>query len=312
MSQDHQWYFIGLFDVLGFEEKFSQIGLSGMAALYNALISDVDAMNAHAAELKELLNLDDEAIWTADGDAFVFNRVDGAYASDSIVLWAHAHFPEARALSHEQRESLASDPADGWMYHIVPCDRFLEACNKLLCHSLEIGLPLRGAVSMGPAIIDQQRRVFLGKPLIDAARAEKAQRIIGAAFTPSFVDQVIPERFSLSFKEHIKPGSEALLSEYLLDWPRHWRRTRSKELGSTVIELNKDPKFSAYYENTLSFIAACEGRNPQQDNPSHWSIRGTYPQFSSPEIKLRVRAVRGPFQPTSQANKGTEEPPPRK
>lgn len=294
MSQDHQWYFIGLFDVLGFEEKFSRLGLSCMAELYNALISDVDAVNAHATELKNLLDIDDGATWTDEGDAYIFNRVDGAYASDSIVLWAHAHFPEARMLSQEQRESRASDPTDGWMYHLVPCDRFLEACSELLCHSLEVGLPLRGSVAMGPAIIEPERRVFLGKPLIEAARAEKAQRIIGAAFTPSFAAQVIPERFSVPFKQHIKTGSEALLSEYLLDWQRHWRRTRSGDLRNTVSELNKDAKFAAYYENTLSFIGACEGRALQQDNPSNWSTRGTYPQFSSPDIKLRVRAARGP------------------
>jgi hypothetical protein len=296
MNQEHHWYFIGLFDVLGFETKFARLGLSGMAELYDALIGDVNAMNAHAVELEQGLALGDEAIWTADGDAFVFNRVNGAYASDSIVLWAHAHFAEARALSQTQRVSRASDPAKRWMYHFIPCDRFLDACNQLLCHALEIGLPLRGALALGPGIVEQQRRVFLGQPMIDAARAEKGQKIIGAAFTPSFLDQVVPTRFGVPFKKHIKADSEPLLSEYVLDWPRHWRRTRSEDLRGAVDGLNQNAEFATYYENTQQFIDASEARSPQRESLTDWSIRTAYPQFSSPELKLKVHAVRSAAQ----------------
>lgn len=293
--QEHDWYFIGLFDVLGFEAKFAELGLSRMATLYDALIADVNAMNAHAVELEHFLKLDDEAVWTADGDAFVFNRVNGAYASDSIVLWAHAHFPEARGLTQTERVMHASDPGEGWKYQFIPCDRFLEACNQLLCHALEIGLAIRGAVSLGPAIIEERRRIFLGKPVIDAARAEKGQRIIGASLTPSFLGQVIPTRFSLPFKKHIKAGSETVLSEHILDWPRHWRRSRSGDLRNAIEALNQDAKFGIYYENTQYLARASEARAPKQDGPEDWSIRATYPQFASPELKLKARAVRGPI-----------------
>lgn len=288
---DH-WYFVGIFDALGFEAKFARLGLRGMAALYDALITDINALNAHAAELDCFLKLDDEAIWVEGGDAFVFNRVSGAYASDSIVLWAHAHFPEARALSPAERASRATDPAEGWMYHFIPCDRFLDACNHLLCCALEIGLPLRGAVALGPAIIEERRRIFLGQPIIDAARAEKGQRIIGAGFTQSFLEQVIPNRFALPFRKHIKADSSPMLSNYVLDWPRHWHRVRSEELRSTVEALNGDPKFAIYYENTQDLIGASNARAPKRDKLSDRSIRNTYPQFSSSELKLKLRAVR--------------------
>lgn len=302
MNKNQQWYFVGLFDVLGFEARFAQLGLEGMHALYEVLIGDVNALNAHGKELKRFQNIDDEAIWTADGDAFVFNRVNGIYVSDSIVLWAHALFPEARTLSEAERISKAADPGDGWMYHLIPCDRFLDACNHLLCHSLAIGLPLRGAVALGPAIIDEQRMIFLGKPMVDVARAEKGQKIIGAAFTHSFLTQVIPDRFSIPFDGHIKAGSESVLSEYILDWARYWRGTRTQDIRGVVGALNHDAKFAAYYENTLRLIDASEARAPREDSLKDWSIRATYPQFSSPELKLKVRPVRRVAQPTVRAD----------
>lgn len=180
-------YFLGLFDVLGFENKFQRLGLSKISKLYEALVHEIDSRNNHESEFREAFRIEDEAIWTAEGDTFVFNRINGAYASDLLLLWAHAEFPEARGLPENVRDKKAADHAIGWMYHAIPCERFLEACSELICHALEIGLPLRGALAMGPAILDEKRRIFLGQPLIDAARAEKGQRIVGASLSPSFM-----------------------------------------------------------------------------------------------------------------------------
>jgi len=53
---------------------------------------------------------------------------------------------------------------------------------KYSVSSIEIGLPLRGAFSMGEAVLHLDRGVFLGQPIIDTARLEHTQLCIGASF----------------------------------------------------------------------------------------------------------------------------------
>ena len=42
---------------------------------------------------------------------------------------------------------------------------FLEKCSIVFCEALKRGIPLRGTISVGTAIMDKEKRIFLGKPL---------------------------------------------------------------------------------------------------------------------------------------------------
>lgn len=289
----HHEYAVAFFDILGFKKKFQTLGLSEIDSKYSSLIATVDRFNANTASIFGDLSFKESAYWTAEGDVFVLNRISGAYASDSIVVWAPAVWPEARGKTAEQREELAKDPAKGWVYATIPCDNLLNVCNELICRSIEIGLPFRGALSMGPALLDEKRSIFLGTPLIEAATLERGQVMIGASFCSSFVQQTLPKRFLLPFDAHLKKGFRSDYGGSVLDWPRHWRRTRAGDVRDAIESLGRDAgAASGYYENTLALISLSEQYGDRFESPEDLSIRATYPAYSNPKLASDSRAVR--------------------
>jgi len=122
-----------------------------MLARYEALIEVVDYRKEQIKRVFDELEFDEAPYWSSDGNVFIFNKVEGAYASDSILIWAENTWPEARGKTLDTCQELSSNPADGWAYFPVPPDNFLDVCNDLICRSLEVGLPLRGAIAVGDA-----------------------------------------------------------------------------------------------------------------------------------------------------------------
>ena len=285
------------FDVLGFETRFSDLGLHGMLQRYVALIGLVNARNEHMRRLFGEMGVSESAYWTSNHDAFIFSHLYGAYASDSLLVWTHTDFPAARYpaaldLTPAERQRRTSEPGGGWQYHPIPCDNLLDVCNEMICHSLEIGLPLRGALALGEAVLHGERGVYLGQPLIDGARMEHSQRIIGASFTRSFMNQIVPQRYLVPFDTHLKDVRDGLFQGNILDWPRHWRATRKTDAREVIRTLNTLPSATAYYDNTLRTINAFDAREGMFDRPEETRICSAYPQFSAPELSLRARAVR--------------------
>jgi hypothetical protein len=195
-------------------------------------------------------------------------------------------------LTPAEHQNHASEPSNGWQYHPIPCDNLLDVCREMICHSLEIGLPLRGALALGEAVLHRERGVYLGQPLIDAARMEHTQRIIGASFTRSFMDQIVPQRYLVPFDAHLKDVRDGLFQGNVLDWPRHWRATRKTEVREVIRALNAVPPATAYYDNTLRMVDASDAQATMFDGSEDTRIRSVYPQFSAPELSLRARAVR--------------------
>ncbi|MFC3551693.1 hypothetical protein ACFOLC_11805 [Lysobacter cavernae] len=289
----HHQYAVAFFDILGFKKKFETRGLSDIEDRYLSLIATVDRFNANTASLFGDLSFKESAYWTCDGDIFILNQIAGAYASDSIVVWAPAVWPEARGKTEEERDALAQDPAQGWLYTTIPCDNLLNVCNELICRSIEVGLPFRGALAMGPALLDRQRSIFIGEPLIEAATLERGQTVIGASLCASFARQTIPQRFLLPLDAHLKKD---FLKDYggaVLDWPRHWRRTRTEDLGGAIDALSRNAgTASRYYENTRALIDLSEQYRDRFEAPDDLLIRATYPAYANPRLATHFRAIR--------------------
>lgn len=290
-------FFVCFFDVLGFESRFAAWGLAGMLEKYTQLIRIVDQRNEATERWFGPINFSEGAYWTSEPDVFISAKLYGAYASDSIVLFAHADFPENRyplALNStpEERQLKAQHAATGWMYQTVPCDNFLDLCNEVICHSIEIGLPVRGALSMGEAVLHLDRGIFLGQPLIDTARLEHTQLCIGASFAGPFMSQIIPKRYQLSFMRHFRQDVPQIFSGVTLDWPRQWRRTRQANLIDVVQRLDVDPRFGKYYKTTEEVVIASQAIAHLFESPEESDIRKVYPQFSSPLVQLLVRPFR--------------------
>lgn len=294
----HPEYTVAFFDILGFKQASERLGLDAIEHRYRRLIEAVDRFNANSASLFGQLSFRESAYWTEDGDIFILNRIDGAYASDSVVVWTARWWPESRDLDPAARAGLARDPESGWQHTTVPCDNLLSVCNELVCRSIEVGLPLRGALAMGPALLDTTRSLFLGPPLIQAATLEREQTLIGASLCDSFMDQTIPERFVLDFDRHLKPGLARDFGGKVLDWPRHWRRTRGSDLHDHIRTLCPDRgRARVHYRNTLALIEMSERKQERLGDPApsddrEPSLRDSHPVYAAARLGTTFRAIR--------------------
>lgn len=287
-------YLVALFDILGFEQKFEEIGLKEMLSRYEALI---EVVNYRKEQIKRVFGdngFSEAPYWSSDGDIFIFNEIHGAYASDSILLWTNRTWPEARGKTIEECKNHLSDSANAWAFQPIPCDNFLDVCNEIMCRSIEVGLPLRGAISVGNAIFDESRNIFLGQPIVEAARLEKGQQFIGTSFCSSAINQTIPKRYILQFDRHIKDGYENNWGGFVLDWPRHWRKTRSLDLSRVIQRMDTSINHSAYYKNTIDCISLSQKFATQFEGIEETSIRSVYEAFawSNKQLSIRARAVR--------------------
>ncbi len=131
---------------------------------------------------------------------------------------------------------------------------FIEAIKK--------GIPLRGSISRGTAIMDEENKLFLGKPLAEAAKAEPAQQWLGIGLTKS-CENIYPTeaRYLFPFEEHIKKDKEDFLSIVVLNWARYFRETEKYDPIPYIDKMNTDDKFSIYYEITKKYIQLSKEHN---------------------------------------------------
>ncbi|MFA6981303.1 MAG: hypothetical protein WC209_18395 [Ignavibacteriaceae bacterium] len=224
-------YLFALFDVLGFEALHSEIGTTNLYQIYQELIDKVTSKDSFSTF--QTFN-EPEVAWTIIGNLpFRYH-----YFSDTIILWT-PFLPE----------------------FISP---FCARCADIICESLLKGLPLRGAISCGSAILNKNKGVFLGSPIIEAARIESQQNWIGVSFCPSATEphfqlSLHPDLLIQNYTEHFKfsNGFNKYISLMTLDWAK---RARDRKLDDKIIQQLQTLKSKApidkqgYYEQTLSFI----------------------------------------------------------
>jgi hypothetical protein len=215
-----------LLDVLGFENLFNSKGLVGTFDIYKKLIEFVR---------KQTGGLEIVPVPIGNGQiapAVGWLTIENAYFSDSILFWSD--------------------------YRNISFNSFCQLCSEAICYSLELGLTVRGSITIGDAILDTENGYFLGSPLIEAARVEKVQKWIGISFGPSVTKPPYSQNIILNgllgFKSHYKKDSGVYATGMVLDWPRKWRETRPNDLDAVVNSLNTDHQFSDYFDNTLRFI----------------------------------------------------------
>lgn len=137
---------------------------------------------------------------------------------------------------------------------------FFEKCMRIFIEALKYGIPLRGAISRGSAIMDVQNNIYLGKPILETAQAEAAQNWLGIGLTSSFQETTISEtHLLLPYHNHIKEtymkkDKEILLVESVLDWPKYWRNVKKDNPIPYIQTMNIDENFSGYYNNAIKFV----------------------------------------------------------
>ena len=147
---------------------------------------------------------------------------------------------------------------------------FLQTCMDFFCHAILLGIPLRGCISTGLGIMDQSKSIYVGKPLVEAARGETARNSIGISFGRSFNNHhPVYNDYFIPYYEGIKPEKAGYLSPMMLDWARYWRETsdfKEYDLHSYINKMNTDSQFSCYYDNANTFFDfSKENRNWAQE-----------------------------------------------
>ncbi len=224
-----------LFDVLGFSERVNRIGLDAMYGHYEDLIRLVKA-EAGGKVVVSALPAGDGGMVPVAG----WLQIQHAYFSDTILLWCP--------------------------YHPAMSMPFYDVCLDFVCEALARELPVRGCIAFGEAIMERDRGVFLGEPIIEAARGESAQSWIGVSFGPSLdkpdFSYLGDLRLVLPFEQQIKSGGSDLITPLALDWPRRWRDVFKTDPIVQLDRLDVDPRFSIYYETARSF-ARFSAANPE-------------------------------------------------
>lgn len=229
---------ICLLDVLGFENLFNKFGLEAIETKYKELLSVADEQNIEFA----ILQGPDGAVLAGSPG------IKSTYFSDTIIFWCK--------------------------YDVFRMEVLLNCMRELLCKSIEIGLPLRGSVSVGQVKIDKEKGIYLGLPIISAARAESVQKWIGITLSKTFDKEPYCGGFKadtiLKYEKHIKDGGKDKVIPLVIDFPRHWRTKRTTSLVDAINQLNSDNNYSEYYQNTLDFVKHSE------DNHDWWMKEPEY------------------------------------
>jgi hypothetical protein len=231
LEPEERPYLFALFDVLGFEAMHADMGTTRLYSIYKELIDRVSSKQSFSTF--QTFN-EPEVAWTVIGNMPLRHH----YFSDTIIVWTPL-LPE----------------------FISP---FCARCADIICESILIGLPLRGAISNGSAILNKNKGVFLGSPIIEAARVESQQDWIGVSFCPSATDPYFqlslhPDLLIQNYTEHFKSVNtfNKYVSLMTLDWPK---RGRERKLDDKIIRQLRDLKSRApvdkqvYYEKSLSFM----------------------------------------------------------
>ena len=213
-----------MFDVLGFSQWVKSVGLQTILDSYHLLIERV----VIEPNKKDVLG----AVQTPDGAFFtIIIPPSYAYFSDTILLWCPL-----------------APPLVGY---------FVERCGDLICEALAMNIPLRGAITLGEAVLDSRSNYFLGEPIVEAARLEKSQNWLGLTFGHSAVwSPFLVQLHGTAVIEYPPPTKDSLkeyASPIVVDWPRRWRDKYGECPSSKLRELNTDPKFACYWENTIKF-----------------------------------------------------------
>jgi hypothetical protein len=105
--------------------------------------------------------------------------------------------------------------------------------------------------------MNSHKSIFVGAPLVEAARGEIAQNALGIAFGKSFNNShPVYNDYFIPYLAHIKDNNnKEALSPMVLDWARYWReKFKDIDFRDCISRMNTNSHFSAYYDNAVKFF----------------------------------------------------------
>jgi len=210
-----------LYDVLGISNQIMSGNLENVFSLYEELANITNNLSGRPC-------VDVEPVEGGFIPNSFIQIVDNAYFSDTYVIWTPSFLP---------------------LVHV-----FTDTCMHVFCKALEMGFPLRGCISSGNAIMDNDTHLFVGEPIVEAARGESEQNWCGVAFGDSFKLGLNWDcKMFIPYRKHIKENTSRFLSPFVLDWPRYWRNNNKSDIKIVLDNMNTNKAFSSYYDNALNF-----------------------------------------------------------
>jgi hypothetical protein len=187
-------YLIAFLDVLGFSCLLEGIGLDALLETYKRLLavalephSEARPWSAGYARVRGELTA-----------GLMWLPIQTAYFSDSLLLWAP--------------------------YHPSYVEAFLRRCSAVFCEALVEGLPVRGAISAGRAVLDKKKGIYLGPALVEAVHLEERTDWVGVSLSASWQSHEpripVPPDCVFIYEPPMKPGGSPLAGGLVLDWPR--------------------------------------------------------------------------------------------
>ena len=286
-------YFFAYFDILGFKNMINKPnGLEGILNVYLELTEIINKHNDHYKKLKEI-NIS-PGVYAIQEGIYVIYEVNILYGSDSIFIWSNRTWEELEKVKNDINKIHFAT-----QYFAKPriCDPFLEVCNEIFCRSLELGFPLRGAISMGDGYFDFTKHIFIGKLIVDAITLEGMQDLVGASFHLSFEEQKVPDRFRIKFEDYINPKKhceniekESYTNQNVIDWPRHWRNTRKKNIEEVIDQFDFG-KRSDIKNNTIRLIKESLKYSDKFESVDEVNLFNVYPEIFSKTDGFPIRFI---------------------
>lgn len=224
--------YVAFCDVIGFKKIIMTEKLLDVVNRYNSLIEDAKRI----AESVSIPNLNH------------FHEYNLSYTifSDSIFAWS---------------DSFSNQVDDIWKYD----NSFLHMVSILFGLGLQYNLPFRIGIAYGECIINPEKNIFLGIPLIEAYETEGEQEWIGIACHQSCLNSPISQNLCFTTTEGISCGAiipynvpykpkSIRSSKYTLDWPKWINNSEGVEkFIENRILTSKKEKYQRKWEKTLDF-----------------------------------------------------------
>ncbi|MCI0563889.1 MAG: hypothetical protein MN733_35900 [Nitrososphaera sp.] len=218
-------YAFAMFDVLGFTAWVKDAELQTILDAYQRLI-ELAVLRPNEKGSLSTVQTPEGALFAVGGSPHY------AYFSDTIMLWCPLVPPAV---------------AD-----------FVERCSDIMCEALSMNIPLRGAIALGDAVLDNETGFFIGKPIVEAYNVESGQEWIGLTLAKSAVwSPFLAQLHGATIIEYpppMKERKEDFSSPIVVDWPRRWRDRIGGECPSNKLkELNTKPEYATKWLNTIKF-----------------------------------------------------------
>lgn len=270
ISSQEQVYTIALFDILGFSNFVEKNGTDIILELYNKLldliskqqsgIGDNSGPTINAVPIRMTEDWKHN-LMVAGNNGYV----NVCHFSDTFILYVNYHLHNRGFwLANRKDEPYplllgeVGTPYYPIMYakHYIYLS-FLQTCMEFFCEAIVAGIPLRGCISTGPAVMDSYKSIYIGSTLVEAARGETEQNSLGIAFGKSFNNcHPVYNDYFIPYLSHIKENS-SFLSPMMLDWARYWQKSptfNKHNLVECINKMNTDARFSSYYDNAIKFF----------------------------------------------------------